>query len=176
MLNTNQIIDLEEKILERLQDDFEGILSKLNANGKLETLLELLDMSDLLKSDLCYVPYKSGKIYIIGQCDVQINHILGVVKSMGFDKNRFEFCTEYEKIKRFDFRKLYWKPENTLVLVGPMPHKTSGSGDYSSAISALEQEEGAPHVIRCEANGLKMTKSSIRCALESALELGYHAA
>ena len=53
MLNTNQIIDLEEKILERFQDDFEGILSNLNANGKLETLLELLDMSDLLKSDLC---------------------------------------------------------------------------------------------------------------------------
>ena len=100
MLNTNQIIDLEEKILERLKDDFEGILSNLNTNGKLKTFLELLAMSDLLKSDLCYVPYKSGKIYIIGQCDVQINHILGVIKNMVFDKKRFEFCTECEKIKK----------------------------------------------------------------------------
>lgn len=59
-----------------------------------------------------------------------------------------------------------------MVLVGPMPHKTCGTGAYSSAIEAITQRPGSPNVIRCGSNSLKMTKSSIRDALQQALDLG----
>ena len=169
MLNVEQLLELEERLRNTLSEKLEQILSNLNRSGKLEEALELLGLSDLLQPDYSYKPYRTGKIFIVGQSDVRKNQLLGVIKELGFDKNRFEFCLEYDEVKRFNFSKLFYKPENTLVLVGPMPHKTVGSGDYSSAI---EQKEGSPNVIRCGSNSLKITKQSIRDALQKALALG----
>ena len=172
MLNVEQLLELEERVRNTLSEKLEQILSNLNRSGKLEEALELLGLSNLLQHDYSYKPYRTGKIFIVGQSDVRKNQLLGVIKELGFDKNRFEFCLEYDEVKRFNFSKLFYKPENTLVLVGPMPHKTVGSGDYSSAIAAIEQKEGSPNVIRCGNNSLKITKQSIRDALQKALASG----
>ena len=50
-----------------------------------------------------------------------------------------------------------------------MPHKTSGTGDFSSAITRMEQDEGFPPVIRLGSNDLKISKSSFKAALEEAI-------
>lgn len=172
MLNVEDLMELEEKFRKTIAEKSEEILSKLNRDGKLEEVLELLGLADLLADDCAYKPYKTGKVFIVGQCEVKMQQLLGLIKGMGFDKNRFEFCLDYDDVKRFNFEKLFWRPENTLVLVGPMPHKTCGTGDYSSAIEAITQRPGSPNVIRCGSNSLKMTKSSIRDALQQALDLG----
>ncbi|WP_304117427.1 hypothetical protein [Phascolarctobacterium succinatutens] len=172
MLEVNQLLELEERVRKALNEKLEQILTTLNRTGKLEEALELLGLSDLLQAQYAYKPYRTGKIYIVGQSDIKKNQLLGVIKELGFDKKRFEFCLEYEDVKRFNFAKLFYNPENSLVLVGPMPHKTAGSGDYSSAITAIEQTEGSPNVLRCGSNTLKITKQSIREALQKALASG----
>ncbi len=176
MLNVEELMELEKRFSKAIAEKSEEILSRLNRAGKLEEVLELLGLADLLADDCAYKPYKTGKVFIVGQCEVKMNQLLGLIKGMGFDKNRFVFCLEYDDVKRFNFEKLFWRPENTLVLVGPMPHKTCGTGDYSSAIEAITQRPGSPNVIRCGNNGLKMSKSSIRDALQKALDLGIVAA
>lgn len=55
-------------------------------------------------------------------------------------------------------------------MVGPMPHSTESKGDYSSVISAIENEEGYPPVIRMGKNTLKITKSDFREKLENAIK------
>lgn len=51
-----------------------------------------------------------------------------------------------------------------------MPHSGHAKGDYSSVITALEQQEGYPPVVRMGTNGLKITKTSFRNTLESLLQ------
>lgn len=173
MLDVNQLLELEERVRNAFNEKLEQILTTLNRTGKLEEALELLGLGELLQPEYSYKPYRTGKIFIVGQSDIKMNQLLGVIKDLGFDKKRFEFCLDYDEVKRFNFSKLFYNPENTLVLVGPMPHKTVGSDDYSSAIAAIEQKEGSPNVMRCGSNSLKITKQSIRDALQKALALGF---
>ena len=69
-----------------------------------------------------------------------------------------------------------YDPNYSLILVGPMPHSTTGKGDFSSTIAAMEQTEGYPPVIRLGSNGLKVSKSGIRDALIKGMDDGILAA
>lgn len=173
MLNTEQLMELEDQIKADLDDYLTPALTKLNRTGKLEELLLLLGMEHLLlNNENKYKPFKTGKILVIGQSDVKQNVILGVGERLGIEKNRFELYLDYEDAKTFKFQNIQYKPEYSLILVGPMPHSGISKGDYGSVISAIENEVGYPPVIRLGENGLKISKSNIRAELCNALEKG----
>ncbi len=175
MLTINELMELEDKLRDELNESFTGVLTNLNRQGKLNDLLSLLGMTHLLEegSELDGTFLKNGRIVVIGASEVPERHLLGVAKSLGLEKDRFEFYLDYEDGKRFDYSKLYYQSNYSLVMVGPMPHSSTGKGDYSSAIAAMEAMEGYPPVIRIEVSGLRaISKSAFRMKLEEALRSG----
>ena len=69
-------------------------------------------------------------------------------------------------LKTFNFKKMYYKPQYALVMVGPMPHSGVGKGDSGSIVAALENDEGYPPVVRLGSNGLKITKTDFKNKLD----------
>lgn len=90
MLNCDELLNLEEKILEALPDKLTTILIKLNSNGKLDEFLEVLDLG-YLTSQNTYRPYRSGKIVVVGQTEVKESILLGVAESCGVSKIDLSF-------------------------------------------------------------------------------------
>ena len=170
MLDYSALIDLEDAFRTELKENLTGIITTLNRTGQLEELLDLLGLSRLLQDDNSYHTLKSGTIIVIGQSDVGADVLAAVAKKCGIDKKRIEFYTEYEDAKTFNFGKTQWNPNYSLIMVGPMPHSTESKGDYSSVISAIENEEGYPPVIRMGKNTLKITKSDFREKLENVIK------
>lgn len=116
---------------------------------------------------------KQGKIVVIGQSETKINKLLAVAKELGFDKNRFEFCLDYNEAKTFPYRKMQYSPKYSAVLVGAMPHSVKDKGDFSSMITAMEKQEGYPPVIRMGSNELKITKTGFCNCLKNLLEQNF---
>ena len=175
MLTINELIDLEDNLRDELEENLTGILTNLNRQNKLEDLLSLLGLSHLLDVDSGTdgTFLKNGRIVVIGASEVPERHLLGVAKSLGIDKDRFEFYLDYEDGKKFEYSKLYYQSNYSLVMVGPMPHSSTGKGDYSSAIAAMEATEGYPPVMRIEISGLRaISKSAFRMKLQEALASG----
>lgn len=170
MLDLEELQELEDNIKKELNDHLTGILTLLNRTDRLEELLILLGMEELLKQESNYESYRTGKIVVIGQSDVKKDHLLAIGKSFGIDKNRFELFLDYEDAKTFDFKKIQWQPTYSLIMVGPMPHSIAGKGNYSSIISALESESGYPPVVRLGKNSLKITKSDFKEKLKEAID------
>lgn len=175
MLTINELMDLEDNLRVALEDNLTGILANLNRQEKLGELFSLLGLSSLLnvaaESNGTFL--KNGRIVVIGASEVPERHLMGVAKSLGIDKDRFEFYLDYEDGKKFEYSKLYYQSNYSLVMVGPMPHSSTGKGDYSSAIAAMEATEGYPPVMRIEISGLRaISKSAFRMKLQEALDLG----
>ncbi len=166
MLSIEELLDLEEDLKDELAEHLTEILVKLNCTSRLTDLLELLGMERLLNSNIGYQPYKAGKIIVIGQSDVKEEALLSIAASLGINKNRFEFYLEYRDAEKFNFHKMQWQPSYSVILVGPMPHSGLSKGDFGSIISALENEDGYPPVVRLGSNGLKITKSDFRTKLQ----------
>ena len=102
---------------------------------------------------------------------------MATLKSEHIAKNRIEIHLGYEELKNFDFKKLRYNNKYRLILVGAMPHSTSGKGDFSSAIANMEQTDGYPKLIRlCSNEQLKITKTNLRQAIHNEIESGYLAA
>lgn len=123
---------------ERLEDIVDAITKKIylaNKTGELEQLLNACGMYDLIQNECssndCYDTHKDGKIVVLGSFQVKEHDLLGNVKSLGLDKDRFEFCLDYKQIISYPFAKLQYTPNYRLVIVGAMPHSTSGKGDSS---------------------------------------------
>lgn len=175
MLTINELMELEDSLRDELNDSLTGILVNLNRQNKLGELLSLLGLKHLLdvEPELDGTFLKNGRIVVIGASEVPERHLLGVAKGLGLDKDRFEFYLDYEDGKKFEYSKLYYHSNYSLVMVGPMPHSSTGKGDYSSAIAAMEATEGYPPVVRIEISGLRaISKSAFRMKLEEALNSG----
>lgn len=169
LLNTEQLFNLEQAFLEEINNKSTQILSKLNRRGQLETFLELADLMDLLpKKDS--LTNKDGKIVVTGKSEVSKTVLLAIAKQLGFDKERFEFCLDYEEAEKYNYKKMQYSFNYSLIMVGPMGHSGPQKGKFGSIISSLEQEEGYPPVIRIGSNELKITKSSFKKALIHCLE------
>ena len=120
---------------------------------------------------------KDGKIIILGAPTIKEREIMATLKSEHIAKNRIEIHLGYEELKNFDFKKLRYNNKYRLILVGAMPHSTSGKGDFSSAIANMEQTDGYPKLIRlCSNEQLKITKTNLRQAIHNEIESGYLAA
>lgn len=177
MLEYEMLMDLEEELSERLKYDLPGILISLNRNERLRDWLDLMGMGELFPVvESTYKPYNTGKIVILGGTSVKEKDIIGLVKQLGIEKDRLECCLDYESTVTFNYKKMMYDPNYSLILVGPIPHSTSVKGDFSSAVVAMEKTEGYPPVIRLGSNGLKISKSGIKEALIRAMGNGLLAA
>ena len=162
MLDVVELYEFEEELKTELDEHLTEILARLNRMGKLEELLELLGLQHLLQTESGYTVRNTGKIVIVGQSEVKEEVFLSIIKGFGIDKARVEFCLDYEKAKTYNFRKMQWDPNYSVVMVGPMPHSGVIKGDNGSIISALENEDGYPPVVRLGSNQLKITKSDFK--------------
>lgn len=170
MLSIEQLEDLDERLKYELDEHLTQILTRLNREDRVHELLEILGLSDLLKPEPMYTCFNNGKIVVLGESNVAEAILLSIAKSLGLDKKRFEFHLGYDKVKMFDSRKMQWNPAYSLVLVGPMPHSGTSKGDASSVITALENTEGYPPVIRLGTNSLKISKSDFKAKLTEAMQ------
>lgn len=81
---------------------------------------------------------------------------------MGFSGDRFEFFLDYDGSQKYNYSKLRYSDKYAAVIVGPIPHSTVGKGNYSSAIVAMETEQGYPPVFRVD----KITNNSFRSVMD----------
>lgn len=78
-----------------------------NRMNELEHLLESWGFQELIKPCTSfYETCKDGKIVVIGNSQVKERDLLGIVKNLGLDKDRFEFCLDYDAIETYNFKKL----------------------------------------------------------------------
>lgn len=166
---------------EKLEEIIDAITAKIalaNRMNELDSLLECWGLQELIgnnsvSSDDFYDTYKDGTIVVIGASQVKEHNLLGIAKSLGLSKDRFEFCLDYDEIVKFNFKKMQHKPNYRLVIVGPMPHSTAGKGDSSSAIAEMETRDGYPKVVRLGSNELKITKTSFKKTLQKQIAADY---
>lgn len=173
-LSIIELSELEDEIMDRIPNDITAILSKLNRTGQLEEFLNMIGMIYLLETENDFYSYRDGKIVVVGGTEVKEEVLLSVAKKLGLDKNRFEFCLDYEAIQKYDFKKMQYAPQYRVVLFGPSPHSGRGKGDSGSIIAELESSKAYPRVIRMQGgNELKITKSNFKETLMQLIEENY---
>ena len=172
MLGVEELLELEESLRKELNENWTAILTRLNRTGQLEDLLALLELEHLLSADTGYQVYKTGKILVIGQSYVKVYVLIAIGKKFGIEKKRFEFYLDFKDAKKFDFRVIQWNPTYSAIMVGPMGHSGISKGEYSSVITAIENEEGYPPVVRLGQNGLKITKSDFAAKIQELKNTG----
>lgn len=172
-----QLFDLIDDIMQCIMDKLPGAVLKANQSGRLEELLQMLDMQDLLDSDEVLETYKTGRIVVIGYFDAKPKDLYGVAKNIGIEKERLELA-DLDSTHAFDYHALEYNPKVCAIMFGPIDHKTKGTGDSSSAIANCEKHRDRfATVYRLSANNaLKITKTSFRNALEQGIDDGVIAA
>lgn len=170
MLGIEELLELEEILREVFDNNLEEILVKLNRSDSLADFLQLIDMSELLQESEATECNNTGKIIVIGQSEVDKKKLEAVAKNLGIDKNRFEFCLNYEDAKTYNFQKTRWSDAYSAILVGQMPHSGKAKGDFSSIISAIEEQDGYPPIYRIGLSRLKITKTAFRETLENLIQ------
>jgi hypothetical protein len=178
-LNSDQIMDLEDYIMDRLDD----VLCRKNADGSLDRLLRELDMEDAI-AKLFGGPeplktWSNGKLLIVGCQEKMEDEIVGVSKGLGIARKRLEFV-RYDDATNYNFKKLEYLPTYAAILVGASPHSTKGKGDSRSILSRMqyleEHREKYPTVVRLTAENLsgqlKITKTNFRSALSELMREG----
>lgn len=164
---------------EKIDELLDGIRERIFIANRNDTLLDILNRfgwSDLLPVDPTdgFETYPAGQIVVLGASEVKKEKLLGVAKALGISKDRVELCLDYEELVRYNYRKLQYEPKYRVVLVGPMPHSTAGTGNFRSSISAIENEPGYPKVVELRAGDeLKITKSNFADALQGLLADGF---
>lgn len=152
--------------MKNLPDKITEILTCANRNGKLDDLLDILGMGELLGSKDRFDTYKDGKIVVVGGTEVKEEVLRSIGKQIGIDKDRFEFCLDYKAVQKYDFRKMQYAPQYRVVLFGPAPHSGVSKGDSGSILAEIEKQDGYPRVVRLmSGQELKITKTSFRDAL-----------
>lgn len=166
------VLDIDD--IDELLDEIRVRVLKANRDDTLEQLLACMGLHDLIEVKL-HPKNKEGKIVVLGASDVDEAHLLITAGKLGIDKKRFEFCLDYDAIQKFNFRKLQYSEKYRLIMVGPMPHSTTGKGSSGSAITEMEKHpEMYPRIIRMSSgSALKITKSGFREVLEKILSEGY---
>lgn len=166
------VLGIEE--IEELLDEIRMRILIANREDRLDQLLVSMGMSDLVEVQP-QSGNKDGIIVVLGAAEVDEHRLLGVAKSLGLDKDRFEFCLDYETLQKYNFRKLQYSDRYRLIMVGPMPHSSAGKGDSSSAIAEMEKHpEMYPRVFRMSTgNELKITKTGFKETLGRLIQEGY---
>lgn len=150
------------------QDLYE-IFVRVDRAGVLEPILRDVGLENVFKSN---DRSSRGKIFVCGGSSMCKNDFRGIIKDLGVDPRRFDFCFDYQNLDK-RLAELQYNPDYVLIMAGPMPHSGSIKGKCGSMIAALESMEGYPKVVRLEANGkLKITKSNFRTKLQEQIDAG----
>ena len=88
------LLDYEE--LEEIIEKITAKVTYANRLGNLEELLIKWELVDLIPQTSAYETKKDGKIVVVGATEVKENVLNGIIKSLGLEKNRFEFCLDYD--------------------------------------------------------------------------------
>lgn len=162
---------------EQLEEVIEKVTAKItlaNRSGELEQLLVEWGLSDCVSKTSAYKTEKDGKIVVIGASEVKENVLCGIIKNFGIDKNRFEFCLDYDKAKTYQYNKLRYNPNYRVVIFGPVPHSSIGKCDSSSVIAEMKNHEGYPRVeVLSGNNAVKITKSNFKDTLNRLIKENY---
>ena len=170
------MLDYEEleEIIEKVKDAVTQEILLANRVGDLEKLLEGWGFGELIPGASAYETYRDGKIVVIGGSEVKERDLLGIIKDLGLDKNRFEFCLDYDKAKTYQYSKLRYNISYRLVIFGAVPHSSTGKLDSSSVIAEMQNQEGYPRVEVLNANNaVKITKSNFRELLQELIDEDY---
>lgn len=162
MYDINILLEIEEQLKNILNDDLLGILTMLNRKEQLEDFLQLVGHPELLPKKKFFQVTKEGLIMVVGYSHVNPKHLEGVVKELGLDVDRFKFYLDYDDGISNKVKSWQWSDKISAILVGPMPHSGEAKGDYSSVITALENEYGYPPIRRLGKNGLNISKSDFK--------------
>lgn len=113
------------------------------------------------------LPVRS-RIIVIGKSHATEQHLLGICKAVGLDKDQVDFRLSYKAFDSLEIGALQYNDSVAGILIGPVPHKVPGQDD---PVQALMRQEGFPPTVRVETSSgeLKITKSSFREALENLL-------
>ena len=160
--------------IEELLDEIRIRVLRANRDGTLDQLLSSMGIHDLIEAQVLQ-ENKNGKIVVLGASEVDAAHLLNIAMKYGLDKNRFEFCIDYDSLQKYNFHKLQYSDKYRLILVGPMPHSTAGKLDSSSAIAEMEKHpEMYPRIVRMSSgSSLKISKSGFKQVIENMLHEGY---
>lgn len=116
--------DLSVAMMERMGTELLPALTRANRMGELEALLAGLEMSDLLGNDREPKPLETGKIIVLGASQVPVDRLRKTASACEFVPDWFEFHTDYERLKHFDYGKIRGSMGYVAIFAGPMPHKT----------------------------------------------------
>jgi len=170
---------IEDTILTRLPDILPYVLEKVNDEGKLRGLLELLSLDELINQLEAFTSkaLPTGKILVFAAQNVSTKDLVGVAKNLGIGKDKLEFYN-YKEAKTYNYRKLEYNSNVCAVLFGAVPHKTAGTEDYSSVITSLKEkaEKGiiyAKVATLSTGNELKLTKTTFKNSLENLISEGH---
>ena len=172
MVDTVELFEAKNEILEYINENIVGVLTILNRTERLDDFFQLIGLPNPFHKERVFQTNKRGKIVVLGQSSVSKSDLLMGAGKIGFDKSRFEFHLGYEEMKNFNVRKYQYQFSYAAVLAGPMPHSGVGKGDYSSIIARMEEDEGYPPVTRMGENELKITKSGFQNVLTSLIAKG----
>ena len=170
MVDVVELFEAKDGILQYINENIIGVLTTLNRTERLDDLFQLLGMQNPFLKERVFQTNKRGKIVVLGQSSVSKSDLLVSAGKMGFDKSRFEFHLRYEEMKSFNVRKYQYQFSYAAVLAGPMPHSGVRKGDYSSVLTAMENGEGYPIVVRMGENELKISKSGFQRTLQTLLD------
>ena len=173
-VSTDELLDIIASAGLRLQREIKLAYKA----GTLDEYLVKIGMEDLYpqKSSVEWDDaFPNGKIVIIGDSTVRDRDIFKSIESVGISRDRVELRLGYDDRSNEEFiRTLRYNNKYRLILVGPMPHSTTATGDYSSALTMMQNTDGYTKVIPLMANGvLKMTKTNIKQAVQNAVDTGY---
>lgn len=153
---------LIEEVTQKVRED----IIMANRSGNLEGILDKYNY--IKEQDKWYSYPNTSKMIVIGSIEVKEKEVLGCLKSVGIDKNRVEFYTEYEKLTNMNFNFLRNNFNYSDILVCAMPHKIGGIGESSSFISMIENNQKEfPTLIKIvdESGNLKYSNSAFKKAL-----------
>jgi hypothetical protein len=170
----------DEELADILIEASHRLLSEIkyaHKTGSLEFYLKKIGMEELLDKifrDGKFESNPEGKILVVGGSHISDGEIYSCFRKFRIDKERIELLLDYEKIKKFDFKKLQHNPKYRLLFFGPTPHSGIGKEDSSSIMINLETKDGYPKTVRLtDGHNLKITKASLLRAIEEQIRTGY---
>lgn len=165
-LDTEQLAEVMRLVTDAVED--------ANRKGCIFNLLHSWGL-DYAFDEVCGVDDYNpmGQILVIGGLDCREEILLGVAKKEGYEKKRFMFL-DYEQAKRFNYDQLQYSSRYSLIMIGPTPHKTTGTSESRSLVAELESPgKGYPRAERLwTGNELKITKNNFSLKLKEMTAAG----
>ena len=114
---------------------------------------------------------KKLRLIVLGASEVNNDVILSLCRKAGFDKNRIDLHTDYDKLQHFDTNNLLLiRTHYDGIVIGPMPHSIKGNLNLIQTMKA-EPQNYPPHVIVCDKDQhLKFSKNTVKAALNELIK------